>query len=149
MGGAVGGMGGVGGIDAALSELIFSGVFERYPNLTVGSVEFAAGWAPLFIRNLDRRYMVNPRDGYRFKNGALPSDFMHRNVFITFQDDDLGIRMRDIIGVDNLLFGNDYPHHNGTWPRSRQMLEQFMVDCTEEEKAKIAGGNALRVYNIE
>ena len=50
--------------------------------------------------------------------------------------------------VDNLQWGGDYPHIESTFPRSRQILEEILVDCTEEEKAKIAGGNAARVYNL-
>ena len=86
--------------------------------------------------------------GYRFKGDALPSDFFHSNVFLGFQEDALGIRLRDIIGVDQLLWGGDYPHQESTFPRSRQIIEEILVDCTEEEKIKIAGGNAARVYNL-
>ena len=70
-------------------------------------------------------------------------------VFLSFQDDGLGIRDRDIIGVDKIAWGSDYPHPESTFPRSRQILEEILVDCTEEEKAKIAGGNAARVYGLD
>ena len=60
----------------------------------------------------------------------------------------MGIEMRNRIGVDSLMWGSDYPHVESTFPRSRQILEEILVDCTEEEKAKIAGGNAARVYNL-
>jgi predicted TIM-barrel fold metal-dependent hydrolase len=46
------------------------------------------------------------------------------------------------------MWGSDYPHTESTFPRSRQILEEILVNCTEEEKAKIAGGNAARVYNL-
>ena len=49
---------------------------------------------------------------------------------------------------DQLLWGGDYPHQESTFPRSRQIIEEILVDCTEEEKAKIAGGNAARVYSL-
>ena len=78
----------------------------------------------------------------------MPSEYFHSNVFLGFQEDGLGIEMRNIIGVDNLMWGSDYPHQESTFPRSRQILEEILVDCTEEEKAKIAGGNAVRVYNL-
>ena len=77
-----------------------------------------------------------------------PSDYFHRNVFLGFQEDDLGIRLRDIIGVDNLQWGSDYPHMESTFPKSQEILEEILMDCTEEEKAKIAGGNAARVYRL-
>ena len=78
----------------------------------------------------------------------LPSDYFHRNVFLGFQEDALAIKLRDIIGVDQLLWGSDYPHTESTFPRSRQILEEILADCTDEERAKIAGGNAARVYKI-
>jgi predicted TIM-barrel fold metal-dependent hydrolase len=50
--------------------------------------------------------------------------------------------------VDNLLWGSDYPHVESTFPRSRQIIEEVLTGCTEEEKAKIAGGNAARIYHL-
>jgi predicted TIM-barrel fold metal-dependent hydrolase len=57
--------------------------------------------------------------------------------------------MRDVIGVDKLLWGSDYPHTESTFPRSREILEDILSGCTDEEKAKIAGGNAVRIYNLD
>ena len=76
------------------------------------------------------------------------SDYFHRNVFLGFQEDAVGIRLRDIIGVDSLMWGGDYPHPESTFPRSRQIIDEILIECTEEEKAKITGENAARVYNL-
>ena len=78
----------------------------------------------------------------------LPSDYFRRNVFLSFQEDALGIRLRDIIGVDSLQWGSDYPHQESTFPKSREILEEILADCTQDEKAKIAGGNGARVYRF-
>ncbi len=135
----------------SLGDMIFSGVFERYPKLQVGSIEYALAWAPHFLSRMDIMYSetgVELTQGYRFKGDALPSDFFHDNVFLGFQEDAVGIRLRDIIGVDNLQWGADYPHPESTFPRSRQIIEEILLDCTEEERAKIVGGNAARVYGL-
>ena len=135
----------------SLANIIFSGVFERYPKLQVGSVEMELSWVPHFLDRIDYTYTQREQEffrGYRFKEGALPSDFFHNNVFLGFQEDALGIKMRDIIGVDQLLWGGDYPHTESTFPRSREIIEEILVDCTEEEKAKITGGNSARVYGF-
>ena len=145
----------------SLTDIIFSGVFERYPKLQVGSVEHELSWAPHFLDRIDYTYTdrmpppIDPSKGrqsahpqVRFKDGVLPSDFFHSNVFLGFQEDALGIRDRHIIGVDNLQWGSDYPHAESTFPRSREILENILADCTEEEKAKISGGNAARIYNL-
>jgi predicted TIM-barrel fold metal-dependent hydrolase len=135
----------------SLANMIFSGVFERYPKLQVGSVEQELSWAPHFLERLDYNYNQRPPTGGRrkFTNDMLPSDFFHRNVFLSFQEDALGIRDRHIIGVENIMWGSDYPHPECTFPRSRQVLEEVLSECTEEEKVKIVGENAARVYHLD
>ena len=135
----------------SLAHMICSGVFERHPSLRVGSIEQDLAWAPYFLDRLDYNYTQRARGFalYRFKGDALPSDFFHTNVFLGFQEDGLGIRDRHIIGVENFQWGSDYPHMESTFPRSREILEEILADCTEGEKAKIAGGNAARVYRLD
>ncbi len=135
---------------ASISDLILSGVFERFPKLQVGVVEHELSWVPHFLSRLDYTYDQQGfgREGYRFEEDMQPSDYFHRNIFLGFQEDELGIRLRDIIGVDSLQWGSDYPHMESTFPKSQEILEEILVDCTEEEKAKIAGGNAARVYRL-
>jgi hypothetical protein len=52
----------------------------------------------------------------------LPSDFFRRNVVLSFQEDAISIRLRDVIGVDNMMWGSDYPHSESTFPQSRKIL---------------------------
>ena len=135
----------------SLAHIIFSGVFERYPKLYIGSVELELAWVPHFLERMDYTHTQRTQNEfwYRFKEDMLPSEYFHRNVFVGFQEDAIGIRMRDLIGVDNLQWGSDYPHPESTFPRTRQILAEVLADCTEEEKAKIAGGNASRVYHLD
>ena len=135
----------------SVAHMIFSGVFERYPKLQVGAVEMELSWVPHFLDRIDYSYTERPLKEafYRFQEDMLPSDYFHRNVFVGFQEDALGIRLRDIIGVDNLLWGSDYPHVESTFPKTHEILEEILADCTEEEKAKIVGGNAARIYHLE
>ena len=82
----------------------------------------------------------------------LPSHFFRRNVVLSFQEDAVGIRLRDVIGVDNMMWGSDYPHSESTFPQSRKILAGV-----PDEQAKpapdpdpgIAGGNTARVYNFD
>ena len=66
-----------------------------------------------------------------------------------FQEDALGIQMRHMIGVDTLQWGSDYPHSESTFPRSQEILDNILADCTEDEKAQIVGGNAARIYHLD
>ena len=134
----------------SLANMIFSGVFERYPRLKVAIVEFELAWAPHFLRMLDYGYMERQQESiYRFKNNDVPSDFFHKNVYVSFQEDEAGIRMRDFIGVDSLMWGSDYPHVESTFPRSRQILDRILQGVPDEEQAKIVCGNAARLYGFD
>ena len=135
----------------SLANIIFGGVFQRFPKLQIGAVEHELSWVPHFLDRMDYTYTQRvPVEEWwsRYSGDKLPSEHFQSNVFLGFQEDGLGIKMRDIIGVDTLMWGSDYPHTESTFPRSRQILEEILADCSEEEKAKIAGGNAARVYNL-
>jgi predicted TIM-barrel fold metal-dependent hydrolase len=133
-----------------IAAMIFAGVFERHPKLRIGVVEFEVAWAPYFLARLDNVYTERAvgRKLARFKDGMLPSDFFRRNAFISFQEDDIGIRLRSVIGVENLLWGSDYPHAESTFPKSREIVERLLKDVPDEERAMIAGGNAARLYHF-
>jgi len=138
-------------VRVSLGHLIFTGVFERHPRLRVGSAEHEVSWAPHFLDRLDYTYTQRARrDGwYRFKTDTLPSDFFRRNVFLSFQEDGLGIRDRALIGVDQLMWGSDYPHTESTFPRSRQILERILLGVSEDESRQITRSNVARLYRFE
>jgi predicted TIM-barrel fold metal-dependent hydrolase len=134
----------------SMCDMIFSGVFERYPNLTLAIVEFELAWVPHLLSSMDYTYRERHEEAvYRFKDGWHPSDFCHRNVFLSFQEDAVGIRLRDIIGVDNMMWGSDYPHSESTFPQSRQILAQILAGVPEDDYAKIVGGNTARLYHFD
>jgi predicted TIM-barrel fold metal-dependent hydrolase len=133
----------------SLCHIVYSGVLERYPQIKLVLVEHDLAWVPHFIDRMDFVYRdFPPLCPYRFKEQMLPSDFMRRNVFHSFQEDALGIRLRDEIGVDNLMWGTDYPHVESTFPRSRQILARILEGVSDGDVAKIVGENTARVYDL-
>jgi predicted TIM-barrel fold metal-dependent hydrolase len=142
----------------SMCDLIFSGVFERHPRLTLAIVEFELSWVPNVLTSMDYTYRERHGEAiYRFKNSMLPSDFFRRNVVLSFQEDAIGIRLRDVIGVDNMMWGSDYPHSESTFPQSRKILAEILEGVPDDEQAKpapdhdpgIAGGNTARVYHFD
>ena len=134
----------------SMCDLILSGVFERHPALTLAIVEFELSWAPHLLDTMDYTYRERHEEAiYRFKGGMKPSDFFHRNVVLSFQEDAIGIRLRDVIGPDNMMWGSDYPHSESTFPRSRKILEEILAGVPEDEQAKIVGGTTARVYGFD
>jgi predicted TIM-barrel fold metal-dependent hydrolase len=138
-------------VRVSLGHLVLEGVFERYPRLLVGSAEHELAWVPYFLDRLDYTYTQRARRAHwhRYSNDALPSDFFRRNVFLSFQEDGMGIRDRALIGVDLLAWGSDYPHTESTFPRSRTILERILAGVPREEQRQITWRNAAGLYRFD
>jgi predicted TIM-barrel fold metal-dependent hydrolase len=137
-------------IQRSIGTLVLSGLLGRHPRLRVGAIEFGASWAGPLMRRLDAVYARNhDKLDYTFPDGEQPSDHFRRNVFLSFQDDRACIPMRHMLGVENLHWGNDYPHAESTYPRSHEFLAAHFADIPVEEAAAIAGGNAIGAYGFK
>ena len=73
----------------------------------------------------------------RPKLEGLPSDYFKRQGFASFQEDAPGLAVASEFGlVDNFLWANDFPHHEGSWPYSAQAIERQMGRLNDEERAQ-------------
>ncbi len=129
-------------------DIICGGVVERFPELKFVASEYETGWVAHFLQRLDHAAYRTPwelDDALTMK----PSEYFDRNFWVTFEDDLQGIQTRDAIGVDNLLWGNDYPHHDSIWPNSRPILDDILSDVPEDEKEKMVWSNAIDLYGID
>jgi predicted TIM-barrel fold metal-dependent hydrolase len=132
-----------------LVQIISSGVLERHPRLRVGTVESGIGWLPWMLETMDHAHRAHHM-WVRPVLPRLPSEYYRSNCFSTFQLDPAGLDLieeRDL--VDNVMWANDYPHHEGTWPHSAAAIERTMGGLREETRKKILGLNAARVFGIE
>jgi len=134
----------------SLAHIVFGGVFERHPKLQVGAVEHELSWVPHFLDRMDYTYTQRAQRPFwrRFEEDMLPSDYFHRNIFVGFQEDALGIQLRHLIGVSNLMWGSDYPHTESTFPKSREIIDEVLAECSQEDKEKIVAGNSARIYGF-
>jgi predicted TIM-barrel fold metal-dependent hydrolase len=136
-----------------LADLMLSGVFERHPDVRIGTVEHELGWIPFFLDQLDYTYTDRPARGPEWRRFAdpdrLPSHFFRTNCFASFQEDAIGIRLRDLIGVETLMWGSDYPHTESTFPRSRQILDEILDGLDPDERLQVTASNAARLYSFD
>jgi predicted TIM-barrel fold metal-dependent hydrolase len=134
----------------SLSAMVFAGVFDRYPRLKVGSVEHEAAWIPHWLKQMDFTYVERPvfTKGWKSREGMLPSDYWRRNMFVEFMEDDIGVRLRDKIGVENMLWGSDFPHAESTWPKSAQFLDRIFAGTPDEDRRKITRDNAAKMFGF-
>jgi predicted TIM-barrel fold metal-dependent hydrolase len=80
----------------------------------------------------------------------LPSEYFKRHGYASFQEDSAGLDLAVSHGlVDNFLWANDYPHHEGSWPHSAEAIERTMSHLTDAQRAKILGLNAAKLFKFE
>ncbi len=111
--------------------------------------EFETGWVGNFLRRIDHAwYRAGGTLMPNVKLPKQPSDYWHRNFIVTFEDDPIGIRTRDFIGVDNLMWGSDYPHGDSIFPNSQQVLDELFSEHHEADRMKITAENAIKLYRL-
>jgi predicted TIM-barrel fold metal-dependent hydrolase len=131
----------------AMTDMIFTGVFERFPELQICWIETGVGWIPHFLECIDDRWWRNRVWG-DLPLSEPPSSYWYRNNAASFITDRSGVELRNRVGVENMMWSSDYPHHGNDWPYSRKIIEETMGAINETERALITGGNAARIWNL-
>jgi predicted TIM-barrel fold metal-dependent hydrolase len=138
-----------------LWHLLFSGAFERHPELKFTVTEAAAYWAPDLMWKWDfyfggghtTKKMAAMMQGVISK---LPSDYFGTNIFIgasTMSKEE--IRRRHVIGTHVAMWGTDYPHPEGTWPNTVPRLKSDFADVPVEDARDMLGLTAARCYGFD
>ena len=143
---------------AGFRHLIMSGVFEKFPQLKYVLTESGCAWAPPLLAQMDRIHMgmsagaigeLNYGD-QKWVLSELPSHYAKQNVWygasFPSKADLAGI---ELIGVEKVLWGNDYPHYEGTFPYNLESLRLTFDEVPEEYRRKLLGLNAAEVYNFD
>jgi predicted TIM-barrel fold metal-dependent hydrolase len=134
----------------ALTLLIWGGVFERHPDLTLVLTESRADWVPSRLAFLDGVYedqlFAHVKETVRHK----PSEYWHRQCYVTasFMARDEALRRHEI-GLDRLMWGADYPHYEGTWPHTDRWLEETFGGLPTAEVRAILAENPARVFGFD
>jgi predicted TIM-barrel fold metal-dependent hydrolase len=130
-----------------MAELIMSGIFDRVPGLQIVGVETEVGWIPEALEQLDNFYWRNrAHTGVGIKR--LPSEYFHDHFTCTFIRDKVGVNNRYDIGVRNMAWSSDYPHHGCDWPYSRKVVAEMLDRVPQEERHAICAGNMVRLYGL-
>ena len=130
-----------------IAETILSGLFDQFPRLRFISVEAGAGWVPYFLEQMDDRYFRN-RTWAKVELQLLPSAYFHRNWLVTFVQDFYGVRNRHAVGIANMMWSTDYPHHICDWPYSRKLAAEMFAGVPADERRQICAANATALYKL-
>ena len=136
------------GCQDIMGTFILGGAFERNPRLKIVCVEADAGWAPHYMYRMDHAY-----DRHRYwltasKLSKMPSEYFREHIYLTFQDDWVAFKMKDLCNPRRLMWANDFPHSDSTWPDSQAVLAKHTSHLTEEEKNWILHDNVAELYQL-
>jgi predicted TIM-barrel fold metal-dependent hydrolase len=132
-------------------NMIFGGVFVRYPKLKFISAENEAGWATHVLERADFEWLRYQNVAVKDFEGRIPekpSDYFKRNIKLTFLRDTVAIRTHDLLGTDTLMFQTDFPHGISTYPNSRQMCDDMFAGVDPAVRDKIVYQTAAELYGF-
>ncbi len=128
--------------------LIFAGILDRFPGVRLVFAEGGIAWVPAMLYDADlvyREYFSECEP----KLSRKPSEYWRSNCFATFEDDPVGLRSIDLMGPETVMWANDYPHPEGVFGRSREVIQQMRESLGEEITRAITYDTAARLYGLE
>jgi predicted TIM-barrel fold metal-dependent hydrolase len=130
-----------------IAIMIYGGVFDRFPDLKLASVESGVGWFAFAANYMDetwkkQRFWINSE----LKNP--PTTYWQKNIYGSFIHDRAGIMMRDFPGAGNIMWSSDYPHSETTFPNSQDVITQLFEGVPDSDKAMILGLRAKELYGL-
>ncbi|HEV7680374.1 MAG TPA: amidohydrolase family protein [Candidatus Dormibacteraeota bacterium] len=130
-------------------EIIFSRLLDRVPNLNIVFHEVDCGWIPYFLDQADDNYLRHAKATLKDQNLAqLPSEYVRERFAFSFIHDTVAIANRHTIGVQRMLWSNDYPHIASDWPASWKNINSAFASVPADERHAMVAGNALRLYGF-
>jgi len=129
-----------------LPALLFTGVFDRYPRLNWVLAETGAGWLPHLLEQCDHEW----ERLHLWTEGVLtrPSDVFRRQVYVDFWFERSGIDLRNVIGVDRIMWESDLPHITTTYPESWTYVERSLAGLPQDDREKLLYRNLMSLYKL-
>jgi predicted TIM-barrel fold metal-dependent hydrolase len=128
-----------------MTAIIYSGTLECLPNLKIVIGEAGIGWIPYVLERLDYEWEDQFKD---LELTMKPSEYWYRQMYATYQQDQTGIDLIEKVGVNNVMWGSDFPHPDGVWPDSQEFLHKQLGHLPEATRRKIVYENAAKRYGV-
>jgi predicted TIM-barrel fold metal-dependent hydrolase len=126
---------------------LLSHVFTEFPNVKLALSEGGLGWIPAALERAD--YAWEQRRYARNDLPPVPPSHIYRDhIYGCLLDDAVGLSMRNLIGVDHIMFESDYPHTDSKWPASREYAEKLLVDIPDDEAHRMVELNARELFRF-
>jgi predicted TIM-barrel fold metal-dependent hydrolase len=128
-------------------QMIFAGIFDRFPSLPVVFAEVDFGWVPYFKEQIDNNYH-RLRGASDFTIRDLPSRYVERNIHFTYMTDTFGLQHLDHVGAERVMWCSDYPHISADWPYSWRTIQASTAGLSSRDRSLVLHENAQRLYGL-
>lgn len=133
-----------------LTDLLYSGILPRFPNLKFVSVESGIGWIPFLLEAADWHFIEGDVRATRPEFEELPSFYYYRQVYASYWFEKIApLRTLDHVGYDNIIFETDFPHPTCLQGDAVRSAISNLDDVPEEARRKILYQNAAKLYNVD
>jgi predicted TIM-barrel fold metal-dependent hydrolase len=131
------------------SNMIYSGIFDRCPDLKIVSVESGIGWIPFVLESIDYEWNETAAQ-LEINLQKRPSDYFRDHFWGCFWFEKVSPKhLIDVIGEDNVLFETDFPHPTCLYPDVQEYLAEITADWSPSRRRKILQDNAAKLYGIK
>ncbi len=135
-------------VQATIVEFMCRGVAEKFPELKIVVAEFNAGWIAHWLDRVEQGLARERRNMAEPYTGASPHEIWRRQFYATIEDDRPALATRDMINVDHLMWGSDFPHTDSTWPCSLEVLDELFEGIPAADRQKITHDNVRTLYGL-
>ena len=133
----------------AAADLLWSRVIKNFPDLKIALSEGGTGWIPYFLDRIDRTYDMHHLWTHQDFGDKLPSEVFREHFLTCFISDPVGVKLRDMIGIDNISWECDYPHSDSSWPEAPEELAGVLEGVSDSDVAKMTHENAMRWFRYD
>jgi len=131
-----------------LVNFLLSGILLRFPGMRVVFAESALGWAAYLLEYTDHQF-ENDKVRYEGQGFPLrPSELFRRQCYLTGWYDRVTMKVRDHLGVENILWCTNFPQATSSWPRSREIVDSWATGVPARERDRIVWNNAAELYRL-
>jgi len=130
-----------------VAQMVSSGVLERHPDLNMMIAEGGASWVPALADRMEEAYRQHA-DFIRDRLTASPRETIFRQVFTSFQHDESAVAAFTAMGYENVMWGDDYPHLEGTFGHTQETLHHLFDGVDEATTEMMTVGTFERLFTI-
>ena len=135
----------------SMCDYVLSGVFVRYPKLRIAYSEGQVGWMPYVLDRMDKIWAERGDASFGIDLPNPPSSYIPGHVYGCIFDDAVGLRNRDLVGMEQIMFEVDYPHADSTFPHTLETVTRIVTEAglDDGEIYKFVRGNAIAAYRLD